>query len=88
MHCYTDATDPVEEITLEDVIVFFSGSDKIPPLGFPRSPTLNFSQDNLYPTASTCALVLTLPTQYGRQYDSFKDAMTVGFKFHGGFGNI
>ena len=36
------------------------GASRIPPLGFPKSPTLHFSEDNLYPTASTCSLTLTI----------------------------
>ena len=42
-----------------------SGANRIPPLGFPKSPTLQFSEDNLYPTATTCAPTLTIPTRYG-----------------------
>lgn len=44
-----------------DVLIFFTGASRIPPLGFPKSPTLNFSEENIYPTASTCALILTIP---------------------------
>lgn len=67
--------------------MFFSGASKVPPLGFSKTPTLNFSGDNIYPTASTCALTLTLPTRYREDYESYKRALRVGFKFHGGFGN-
>ena len=67
-------------------MIFFSGAAKPPPLGFPEKPTLQFDTDNIYPTSSTCALVLTLPTKYSC-YEEFKRAMFVGLKFHGGFGN-
>ena len=79
-------TDP-ELVTLEDFMIFFSGSEKPPPLGFPRKPYLEFSSTNMYPTASTCALIFTLPTKYGRNYEAFKEAMMTGLKYHGGFGN-
>ena len=77
-----------ELIALDDVMIFFSGSDKLPPLGFPKKPSLHFNSTNIYPTASTCALELTLPSKYGTNYDAFKAAMFVGLKYHGGFGNL
>ena len=67
------------------VMSFFSGADDIPPMGYPRDPELNFNPSSRYPTASTCALQLTLPTCYD-QYDQFKGALDVAFKMHGGFG--
>ena len=33
-------------------------------IGFPCDPLLCFNPDDLYPSASTCAIELTLPTQY------------------------
>ena len=64
-------------------MVFFSGAAKPPPLGFPDKPTLEFSSSNVYPTASTCALVLTLPTKYHGRYTEFKRAMFVGLNIMG-----
>ena len=66
------------------ILEFFTGADEIPPLGFPHEPVLNFS-DGPYPTASTCAIQLTLPTQY-RYYHPFKSALDLAFICHGGFG--
>ena len=57
-------------------------------MGFPHKPTLEFDDDNMYPTASTCALTLVLPTKYHMDYSAFKNAMFVGLKHHGGFGAI
>ena len=65
-------------------IEFFSGAECIPPIGFPHDPVLIFG-DNQYPTASTCALQLTLPKKYDRYYD-FKAALDLAFICHGGFG--
>ena len=72
-------------VTLPMVLSFFTGAEEIPPLGFPHDPTLNFSDDNLYPTASTCAIELTLPTQY-ETYDQFKKYVSYAMLNHGGFG--
>lgn len=77
-----------EEISLEDIMIFYSGTDKMPPLGFLHKLTLEFNNDNIYPTASTCTLTLVLPTKYYMDYDSFKNSMYVGLKYHGGFGTI
>ena len=52
-------------VTLPMILNFFSGTKCVPPLCFPHDPVLNFA-DNEYPTVSTCALQLTLPTKYDR----------------------
>jgi len=72
-------------VPIRSVLSFFSGGEEIPPMGFDYEPQVNFNEDNVYPTASTCAVQLTLPTKY-KQYESFKSAMTQGFLCHGGFG--
>ena len=61
-----------------------SGASRSPPLGF-ADGTLNFNHVNPYPTASTCAICLTLPTKYD-SYDSFKEAFVFSMQSHGGFG--
>ena len=35
-----------EEISLEDIMIFYSGTDKMSPLGFPHKSTLEFDDDN------------------------------------------
>ncbi len=55
-------------------------------MGWENCPVLNFNDDNPFPTASTCALHLTLPTRYYNDYKDFAKAMDVGFIYHGGFG--
>lgn len=72
-------------VPLECILQFFSGARQIPPLGFSAEPELNFNFNNRYPTASTCAVQLTLPTAYST-YDIFKSMLTTGFLCHGGFG--
>jgi hypothetical protein len=67
------------------VMSFFSGADDIPPMGYIRPPEINFNPQSIYPTASTCALQLTLPTCH-TEYNHFKDALDTAFLMHGGFG--
>ena len=75
----------VGDVSLSMVMTFFSSSDEVPPMDYPHEPVLNFNQDSPYPTSSTCALVLTLPTRY-MEYDDFKLALDTAFIIHGGFG--
>ena len=71
---------------LGDCVAFFTGADCIPAAGFHDTCTLNFSPTNMYPTSSTCALVLTLPTAYHGSYSTFHEKMLFAFLNHGGFG--
>ena len=73
--------------TLSDVCIFFSGASQPPPLGFPVKPTLRFlDKVNLFPTSSTCSLILRLPTGHST-YAQFSDAMLLGIKGNDGFGS-
>ena len=72
------------KVSLKMVLAFFTGADSIPPLGY-KSAILHFNPNNHYPTASTCAIQLTLPTKY-QSYQEFKKQMDVAFCMHGGFG--
>ncbi len=75
-----------DAVTLERVLNFFSGSEEIPPEGFPNIPTLSFNNDNPFPTSSTCAVELTLPTRYSKDSVQFKKMMNIAFTCRGGFG--
>ena len=57
-------------LSLGDCLSFFTGAEQVPPAGFGGECTLNFNSSNIYPTVSTCALVLTLPTMYYDTYDT------------------
>ena len=61
-----------------------SGANDAPPAGYEVDPTINFNDNSNYPTSSTCALQLTLPTLY-LDFESFKSALDSGFLMHGGF---
>ena len=67
-------------------MVFFSGSNSVPPPGFEKQPTLLFESSKLA-TASTCDLILRLPTLHS-DYENFKDALILSFKSNDGFGQI
>ena len=76
---------------LEDVLTFFTGADGVPPLGFrkPPRPQLHFLHDKTctLATASTCDLVLRLPTCHAA-YEDFQEKMILSFRGHGGFGVV
>lgn len=73
-------------MTLGQILSFFTGTEYPPPLGFDTEPTLRFSNYSEYPTASTCALELTIPTKYYDSPRDFHEKMIYGLKNHGGFG--
>jgi len=72
------------------MLVFFTGADRVPPLGFSKRPTVSFNHTNTskFCTASTCDLQLRLPTCHGDDYSSFKDAMIMSLKDNDGFGGV
>jgi len=72
------------------LLVFFTGADQIPALGLEREPRITFLEgtgSKILPTASTCVIELRLPT-FHSCYDSFKSAMALALKNHGGFGGV
>ena len=76
----------LDHCSLKDVLIFFSGTDTIPPHEF--HPTIVFSHGNaILPTASTCDLELRIPATHSN-YVKFRDAMVLGLKGHDGFGGI
>ena len=79
--------DPIT-ITLADVLAFATGATSIPVLGFEQQGSLKFLHEGgMFPTASTCALVISLPIH--ADYDVFKEKMIFGIlNAHGFFGNV
>lgn len=73
-----------KQVTLAEVLIFFTGADNIPPLGY-QSASMYFNHDRIFPTGSTCAITLTLPTKHVK-YEDFKRHLNIGFTLHGGFG--
>ena len=58
--------DMESRVTLNQLLMFVTGADRVPPLGFPGEPTLNFLH--------TGTLKLPLHTTY----ESFSDSMISG----------
>lgn len=72
-------------ITLEDILVFVTGADHLPPLGFEDILTLKFDHSTGFPLASTCSLTLSLPTRFS-EYQEFRKAVIEGVVSGFGFG--
>ncbi len=47
-----------DSIGLGTILAFFTAAEMLPPLGFDCCLVLRFSETNVFPTASTCALEL------------------------------
>ena len=71
-------------MTPEHCLVFFTGADREPPLGFPTKAKLLFDTGVLA-TASTCDFILYLPYCHDT-YETFKAYMIESLISHGGFG--
>ncbi len=85
MHClFTIGAVSETPPTLGDVLSFFTAEEVVPPMGY-ATGTLNFNYTNIFPTASTCAILLTLPTMHGSYLD-FKNKLDIAFTWYGGFG--
>ncbi|XP_031333806.1 uncharacterized protein LOC116176150 [Photinus pyralis] len=70
-----------QAITLADILIFATGADCVPPLGFPIVPKIMFlhgENSGKYPLANTCALNLKIPTIHKR-YDDFKANLDFAF---------
>ena len=81
-------TDEDIGCTLEDMLIFFSGTDALPPLGFDTPPTLTLLHGDVrFPTASTCGIHLSIPTKY-KKFEDFKDAMITALLSNDGFGGV
>ena len=75
--------------TIGDVLVFFTGANRVPPLGFDKTPTVMFLDQNaMFATASTCDLKLRLPVKFGEDIKCFKEAMIMSLKGNDGFGAV
>lgn len=73
---------------LKDVLIFSTGADQLPPLGFHKKIDLVFLGVNEpLPTASTCGLIMRIPTCH-ETGDLFKEKMELGLKGGLIFGNV
>ena len=77
------ATNP-DAIALEDILS--TGAVRMPVSGFDHETTLSFSSTAYYPSASTCALQLILPTNCFNDESLFRERCIFAFKNPCGFG--
>lgn len=74
--CTITAQDEDSSPSLKDVMVFLTGCDSVPPLGFGDvEPSVHFSGDNVLPTVSTCSLTLRFPLSFPTIFEKFKENM-------------
>ena len=87
---HTAARNGTTSCVVRDILIFCTGADRLPPLGFGRELKIVFlgHESGKLSTASTCDLTLRLPTVHGEDYESFKEAMTLSLKGNDGFGGV
>ena len=61
--------------SLRDIMIFLTGCDLIPPLGFSVTPAIEFTDDEMFPKASTCSLTLTFSRKVKTNFADFKEIM-------------
>uniref|UniRef100_A0A3B4ZJS2 HECT domain-containing protein n=1 Tax=Stegastes partitus TaxID=144197 RepID=A0A3B4ZJS2_9TELE len=71
-------------VSLEDILVFFTGCDSIPALGFSPKPSLEFIRHSRFPVANTCDNILRIPLHVS--YTAFKHDMDFAIRNSPGFG--
>lgn len=74
-------------MSLEDILVFATGADAVPPCGFDPLPVAQFWSDRR-PRGNNCANSIVLPTwpDINVTYEEFKDFMDDGIQNSPGFG--
>ena len=82
----TDQSTP----TLSDVMVFLTGCDCVPPMGFSDvSPAVMFSDDTgALPKVSTCSLTLTFPRTFPTDIQLFNEMDFAILGSQGFFGSV
>ena len=75
------------EVNLASVLAFFTGTNRVPPLGFHQEPRLYFVHDDIasLAIASTCDLSLALPIVH-KEYGDFREKMIMCLTCNDGLG--
>lgn len=83
-------TENSVECSLSEVLVFVTGASAVPPLGFGKDIKIEFLDNPkaILPTASTCDLILRIPTAHGEDFASFSENMVLALKGNDGFGAV
>ena len=79
-------TEDGDSVSLQLIMMFFSGADKEPPLGFAEKPRLEFIEGD-FAMASACLPTLWISFCH-RDYTSFVKSMTLPLIGHDGFGFV
>ncbi|MEQ2168770.1 hypothetical protein GOODEAATRI_018174 [Goodea atripinnis] len=95
MFSFESILNTIEEgrapISFEDILVFWTGAEEVPPLGFPGPLQVDFFNqefvDKLYPYASTCSLTLSLPRGV-RDEEVLMTLLTEAIRGSVEFGNV
>lgn len=80
LFCLTVANN----VSLEDILVFLTGCDSVPALGFSPTPSLEFITYSRFPQANTCENILRIPVH--AEYTAFKSDMDFAIRNSPGFG--
>ena len=76
----------MSSLTFKDILVFSTGSDAVPAVGFQPQPSVSFAaDDSKYPRGKTCGNELELPV-INKTYSDFKENMEFGILNSSGFG--
>ncbi|KAK2856687.1 hypothetical protein Q5P01_005422 [Channa striata] len=62
-----------KDVSLEEILVFVTGCDSIPAMGFSPKPTIEFIAYSRFPVANTCENILRIPVH--AVYATFKSDM-------------
>ncbi|MEQ2222794.1 hypothetical protein ILYODFUR_030126, partial [Ilyodon furcidens] len=81
---YLQDAECEDSVSLEDILVSFSGCDSIPTLGFSPKPSLEFISYSRFPVANTCENILRIP--FHNAYSDFKTDMDFAIRNSPGFG--
>ena len=74
-------------ITLRDILIFVTGANQVPPMGFDQPLKIQFVEGHRLPSASTCSLTLHVPREI-IEYGNFKEKFTLSILGAHGFGNV
>lgn len=76
-------------VSLENILQFFSGASKLPATGLDGNPIISFTSQDCLPYVSTCGLCIFFPRSIGcLSYDDFQDKMDLCILGSFGFGTV
>ncbi|MED6243903.1 hypothetical protein ATANTOWER_029703 [Ataeniobius toweri] len=86
------STDEEGSSKLQNILVFATGANEIPPVGFSPAPSIEFNHEGseessskrMFPMANTCINCLKLPLI--TSYEAFKESMDFALGNTQGFG--